>query len=128
MSYSGLLVFCWLVLMLGLGMLAWFLTRRHDAVFFSVRNVVRVGVRSLTLALVFAPTVFYYGVGYLPVPASLSLCWYVFFPENRDKALVINTRISLVCLLVAWFVFALVCGGNLAWKLAKDRRKKRSGN
>lgn len=124
MSHAGFLIFCWLILVLGIALILWFLTRRHSAVFFSVRNTIRILARSLALSLIFAPSIFYHGVVGFPMPASLILAWFLCLPESRDKALIISSRISVVCLLVTWLIFAAVCALSLAWKVRKLERHR----
>lgn len=125
MSVASILIFCWFIVVLAIGLISWVLTRRCSPVLFSTRNMARVAVRSLTLSLLFAPTALWYGIGGFPAPASLIIAWYVFLPESRDKALEMSIGIALVCLIATWILFALLCTGTLALRLARDRRKAR---
>jgi hypothetical protein len=117
------LIFCWTVAVIGFAVLTWYLTRRYSPSFWAGQNVVRVLLRSLSLSLIFAPSIFYFGVGLFPAPASMILALYAFLPAARDNALVISSKISAVCLAATWLVFLLASSGNLAWRLSKDRKR-----
>jgi hypothetical protein len=117
------LILIWVVVVVGFAVLVWFLTRRYSPSFWSAQNAVRVVLRSLSLALIFAPSIFYFGVGLFPAPASMILAAYAYFPDSRDNALVTSSKISVVCLAVTWLVFLLASSGSLAWRLSRDRKR-----
>jgi len=123
MSLAALLIFCWFVVVVAVAVLAWFLTRRYSPTFWAVQNVIRVILRSFSLSLIFSPSIFYFGVGLIPAPASLILAWYIFLPDSRDNALVTSSKISIVCLVGTWFLLLLASSGSLAWRLSRDRKR-----
>jgi hypothetical protein len=123
MSIAALLIFCWFAAVLALAVLAWFLTRRYSPTFWSIRNILRVVCRSFSLSLILSPSIFYFGIGLVPAPASMILAWYAFIPECRDDALLTSSKISFVCLVATWLLFLLASSGGLAWRLSRDRKK-----
>src|SRR5689334_3720280 len=111
----------WLFVAVCLWLAASELTKKYSAEFASVRNLVRIGVRSLVLALIFAPSVYYFFVGFVPAPASFILAWYAFFPSERDQSLAVSRRISFFSLLATWVVLLVLCARRLSRKVQKDR-------
>ncbi|MCU0772790.1 MAG: hypothetical protein MUE94_13625 [Verrucomicrobia bacterium] len=117
------LILSWVVVVVGFAVLVWYLTRRYSPSFWSAQNAIRVVLRSLSLSLIFAPSIFYFGAGLFPAPASMILAFYTFFPDSRDNALLTSSKISIVSLAATWLVFLLASSGSLAWRLSRDRKR-----
>ena len=122
------LIFCWFLIVTCCARLGWKLTANFSSPrALSIRHISRLAIRSITLCLVFAPTIVILGFVGFPAPASLVIFLYAVLPGRNDLSdYTVSFYFALVCFLISCFILFTAALFRLNWRLSRDRDNLRS--